>query len=437
MACNPSKRQTSCEYFSGSNHDLYHYDHHGPSDQKRPRPISRFDSVVENVCQLNQMEKLFSVIVPIIRQVVSEEVGNAITASSHLRRSPSLPLPSPERPLATSFHILQLVFAGTLRLPLFTFNSIASDDDSRVRVLLIDPHVDPTITAAVPPVSLPFPIKVEMVVLDGGFPPLCCDGDAVWTEEEFEGSILRPREGRPPLLAGGQLIVSLRRGDGDQSGSVVGATFSNLHVTDNSSWVRSRKFRLGVRVIPGRCGTHVRILEAVSEAFTVRDHRGESYRKHYPPRLEDEVWRLKKIGHAGNLYKNLAAAGVRTVQDFLKMSIVYPAQLRSILGSERNREASVKHAMTCEMGRKHYVFQHQNVCLVLDPICRVVAANIDGHEYSPTQLISLGYKEFVDQLVRTAYSSWDMLEEIEASNNNMIFGRTQTEPMNPLDFITI
>lgn len=54
-----------------------------------------------------------------------------------------------------------------------------------------------------------------------------------------------------------------------------GAGFGcNVTFTDNSSWIRSRKFRLAVRAVttatkvPG-------IKESVSEAFVVLDHCGE------------------------------------------------------------------------------------------------------------------------------------------------------------------
>lgn len=46
--------------------------------------------------------------------------------------------------------------------------------------------------------------------------------------------------------------------------------------------------------------------------------------------LEDEVWRLEKIGKDGAFHKKLSAAGIKTVQDFLKLSIVEPQRLRKV-----------------------------------------------------------------------------------------------------------
>lgn len=88
--------------------------------------------------------------------------------------------------------------------------------------------------------------------------------DEDWTEEEFESHIVKEREGKRPLLTG-DLQVTLKEGVG---------TIGELIFTDNSSWIRSRKFRLGLRVAPGSF-EGIRVREAKTEAFTVKDHRGE------------------------------------------------------------------------------------------------------------------------------------------------------------------
>lgn len=55
-----------------------------------------------------------------------------------------------------------------------------------------------------------------------------------------------------------------------------------------------------------------------------------AYRKHYPPALEDEVWRLEKIAKDGKFHKKLADANINTVQDFLKLWFVNPQSLRQV-----------------------------------------------------------------------------------------------------------
>ncbi len=104
-------------------------------------------------------------------------------------------------------------------------------------------------------------MKLDIVVLEGDF---AADDEENWTREEFENALVRERDGKRPLLAG-ELSVMLKDGV---------ATLSELTFTDNSSWIRSRKFRIGVKVSDS-VFEGLQIREAVTEAFTVKDHRGE------------------------------------------------------------------------------------------------------------------------------------------------------------------
>lgn len=105
--------------------------------------------------------------------------------------------------------------------------------------------------------------KLEVVVLEGDFNN---EDNDDWTEEEFDSHVVKEREGKRPLLTG-DLYVSLKEGVG---------TLGEFTFTDDSSWIRSRKFRLGLKIASGFCdGIEVR--EAKTEAFTVKDHRGECW----------------------------------------------------------------------------------------------------------------------------------------------------------------
>lgn len=46
--------------------------------------------------------------------------------------------------------------------------------------------------------------------------------------------------------------------------------------------------------------------------------------------LEDEVWRLEKIGKDGAFHKKLARENIHTVQDFLKLFVVDRSKLRKV-----------------------------------------------------------------------------------------------------------
>ena len=74
---------------------------------------------------------------------------------------------------------------------------------------------------------------------------------------------MREREGKKPPLPG-DAFVNLKEGTG---------FVSEISFTNNSSWTRRHRFRLGARVVDKIDGTSIR--EAKTESFIVRDHRGE------------------------------------------------------------------------------------------------------------------------------------------------------------------
>jgi Calmodulin binding protein-like len=57
------------------------------------------------------------------------------------------------------------------------------------------------------------------------------------------------------------------------------------------------------------------------------------YKKHHPPVLDDEVWRLEKIGKDGAFHKRLKKQNIKTVKDFLTSLNHDPARLRNVHAS--------------------------------------------------------------------------------------------------------
>lgn len=170
-----------------------------------------------------------------------------------MTRSPSLRIQAMEQ--ASSY---ELMFSKNLALPIFTGSKITDIDGNPIHVILVDKSGGQMI-----PTSLQHPIKLEIVVLDGDFPP-GSDNNESWTSEEFNNHIVKERTGKRPLLTG-ELNLTMRDGI---------APIEEIEFTDNSSWIRSRKFRVAVRVAPGSNQT-VRIREGMTEPFVVKDHRGE------------------------------------------------------------------------------------------------------------------------------------------------------------------
>lgn len=54
------------------------------------------------------------------------------------------------------------------------------------------------------------------------------------------------------------------------------------------------------------------------------------YKKHYPPILTDNIWRLKNIGKDGPIDKRLESEGIKNVQDFLKLHTIDPDKLKNV-----------------------------------------------------------------------------------------------------------
>jgi hypothetical protein len=242
---------------------------------------------------------------------------------------------SPKRIEGPDGRTLQLQFRTRLLLPLFTGGKVEGEQGAAIHVVLFDAGTGCVVSSG-PESSA----KLDIVVLEGDFNN---EDEEGWTGEEFDSHVVKEREGKRPILTG-DLQVTLKEGVG---------TIGELTFTDNSSWIRSRKFRLGLKIASGFC-EGVRIREAKTEAFMVKDHRGECksqkficvfpldiylnyfnfiylvYKKHYPPTLKDEVWRLEKIGKDGSFHKRLNKSGISTVEDFLRLVVRDPQKLRSV-----------------------------------------------------------------------------------------------------------
>ncbi|KAL5215466.1 hypothetical protein ABZP36_006867 [Zizania latifolia] len=358
---------------------------------KRPR-VPALASVIVEALKVDSLQKLCSSLEPILRRVVSEEVERALA-----KLGPSTPAriqgrTSPKRIEGPSGRNLQLHFRSRLSLPLFTGGKVEGEQGASIHVVLLDANTGRVVTSE--PESF---AKLDVLVLEGDFNK---EQDEDWTEEEFENHVVKEREGKRPLLTG-DLQVNLKEGVG---------TIGELIFTDNSSWIRSRKFRLGLRVSSGFC-EGVRVKEAKTEAFTVKDHRGELYKKHYPPALKDDVWRLEKIGKDGAFHKRLNSSGIYTVEHFLQLLVRDQQKLRTILGSNMSNkmwESLVEHAKTCVLSGKHYIYYSSDagsVGAIFNNIYEFTGLIADD-QYISAENLSENQRMFADTLVKQAYEDW-------------------------------
>ncbi|CAK8563070.1 unnamed protein product [Lathyrus sativus] len=307
------------------------------SDDKRRKPPP-FCSVVREVMKLQSVRNLMEPILePLVRRVVKEEVELAIKKHlNNLKQTCGKELNTQES------RTLQLQFENSISLPVFTGARIEGEDGSNLRIRLVD-----SLTGKVVCTGPESSAKVEIVVLEGDFE----EESDIWMPEDFKNNIVREREGKKPLLTG-EVILYLKDGI---------CMMGEISYTDNSSWTRSRRFRLGARVVDNFEG--IRIREAKTDSFIVRDHRGELYKKHHPPSLSDEIWRLEKIGKDGAFHRRLSREKIRTVNDFLTLLNLDPTKLRAILGtgmSAKMWEITVEHARTCVLDTTRHVSSASN-----------------------------------------------------------------------------
>ncbi|TYJ13035.1 hypothetical protein E1A91_A10G023700v1 [Gossypium mustelinum] len=363
-----------------------------------------FASVIVEALKVDCLQKLCSSLEPILRKVVSEEVERALAKLGHPKLNNAKPSSSsPKRIKGHDGRNLQLKFKSKLSLPLFTGGKVEGEQGAAIHVSLIDANTGHVVTCS-PESSA----TLDVVVLEGDFSNE--DGDN-WTQEEFDSHVVKEREGKRPLLTG-DLQVILKKGVG---------TLGELTFTDNSSWIRSRKFRLGLKVASYSC-EGIRIREAKTEAFTVKDHRGELYKKHYPPALNDEVWRLEKIGKDGSFHKKLNKAGIFTVEDFLILVVRDSQRLRNILGSGMSNkmwDLLVEHARTCDPSGKVYVYYPDNwriVGVVFNSIHEFSGLIANG-QYCAAGSLSDNHKVYVDGLVKKAYENWMHVIEYDAKSS--------------------
>ncbi|GMI89127.1 hypothetical protein like AT5G57580 [Hibiscus trionum] len=371
----------------------------GDEDQQPERKRPALASVIVEALKVDSLQKLCSSLEPILRRVVSEEVERALAKLGPPRINGSS---SPKRLEGPDGRTLQLRCRSRLSLPLFTGGRVEGEQGAAIHIVLVDSSTGHVVTAG-PEAS----VKLDVVVLEGDFNN---EDDEDWTPEEFESHVVKEREGKRPLLTG-DLQVTLKEGVG---------TLGDLTFTDNSSWIRSRKFRLGLKVASGYC-EGIRIREAKTEAFTVKDHRGELYKKHYPPALNDEVWRLEKIGKDGSFHKRLNREGIFTVEDFLRLVVKDQQKLRNILGSGMSNkmwEALLDHAKTCVLSGKLYVYytdDSRNVGVVFNNIYELNGL-ISGEQYFPADSLSDSQKVYVDTLVKKAYDNWNEVIEYDGKS---------------------
>ncbi|KAH1138299.1 hypothetical protein AAZX31_10G140000 [Glycine max] len=285
---------------------------------------------------------------------------------------------------------------------IFTNSNVISEDKTSIQIALFDVR-DQSVVNVGPLSSL----KVEICALNGEFGS---NGSEDWTEGEFNANILRERDGRRPLLNGDRFIT-LKNGVG---------CVNKLVFTDNSRWIRSRKFRLGAKVVPP-ISIEANIKEGRSEPFVVKDYRGEAYKKHHPPSLNDDVWRLEQIAKDGKIHDRLSLHGIHTVQDLLRLYTTNPSSLLEKVGNITKRSwiTIIEHAKTCAIDDDETFVYHtaeQSIGLLFNSIYILVGVTFDGQNYLSPDILNPNEKHLVETLKQHAYKNTDNFKSIHETS---------------------
>ncbi|KAF0889285.1 hypothetical protein E2562_022836 [Oryza meyeriana var. granulata] len=331
-----------------------------------------------------------------VQKVVSEEVEKAIFRQFSAPAPPRLLVGCNQRPR------YQLMFLNGLK-PVYTLMKLEAKDGPALKVAMVE-RLESNQMRIVRFGHLSS-AKVEVVVLHGNFN---AKNEEQWNPEDFDKHIVCGREKSAQLLTG-NLTLKLNGGE---------ALLENATFTDNSSFTSTKKFRLGLRLVNN---SDDRILEGITEPFRVKERRVEGFEKHYPPLLDDEVWRLEKIGRNGAHHQALSNIGVDTVQKFLQSYVIDEKKLIQTFSkmSQAAWKTIISHAMTCEVGDDLclYEVKDNNMGLFFDAIYELVGVKF-GDFYKSINELNQIEKNAVETMKQVAYENMSGIQYDHKMVNN-------------------
>ncbi|XP_015698852.1 calmodulin-binding protein 60 D-like isoform X2 [Oryza brachyantha] len=377
-------------------------------------------TMVQNISKIGRMvQKLHNVQGVIIRKLekldkmqeqiedISHEVKQLklLYSNRHADIHPGLE-PNQEQTTATGSNTnVQLRFLNSLKTPIYTEKDITAESNEAIRIGIFEG--DNMVTDG--PLSK---VKVEIVILRGDFSN---DGRVSWTEEQFNSHIVQGRNGQGFVL-GGDCCIWLKNGEN---------CLSKIRFKEGSSRTRSRMFIMGARV-PKSENIGIRVQEAVMKPVTVLDRRNEANEKRYPPKLDDEVFRLEEISKDGSYHKRLKNAKIFTVRDFLKALNTNDKKLREEVLQMNKKTNSwdkmVRHAKGCclrdQLELKAYRSEEENVTLFFNCVHQLVGA-VFGYDYVIYDNFDPAQKIIVNKLKDNAHAKLEDTSSDYVLKNNI------------------
>ncbi|CAM0876564.1 unnamed protein product [Alopecurus aequalis] len=140
-----------------------------------------------------------------------------------------------------------------------------------------------------------------------------------------------------------------------------------------------KKLRLAARV--KRQDLAVRVQEAITSPFVVKDRRSESNKKSYPPSKEEAVHCLEKISLKGKRYNDLAGKNIITVKLLMRHYHRDKSGLQKLTGMKKEDWSTmIKHATTTDPGNDIYSYkaEEENCELLFNDFYDLVGMMING-----------------------------------------------------------
>ncbi|KAI3684551.1 hypothetical protein L6452_33775 [Arctium lappa] len=309
----------------------------------------------------------------------------------------------------------QLQFSNGISAPIFTGMAIEGEDSKSLIVALVD-ATGKTVSTGPGAAA-----TVEIVVLEGD----CNDHEAEnWSSDEFNNKIIHDWNGMKVLQ--GNTFLNLKGGIG---------SIDKISFTHNKTWKNKRNCRLGARPVNA-----VFAKEAKTESFLVRDKRKRYDEKHHIPSLDDDVWRLYKIGKKGTLTKSLTQAKIRTVGDFIERLFLNRQCLEEIFDRPKHAkslETAVKHALTCPDKLKYCSSYEQKPEVVFNLSGEVFGLYLHGQFLSRNIFSETQKQEDAKKLVISAFKNWGDVVPVDEDqfvadcSNPAVHGLAKTEIVTP------
>ncbi|KAG6590470.1 Calmodulin-binding protein 60 G, partial [Cucurbita argyrosperma subsp. sororia] len=233
-------------------------DDHNPNP-KRTRPSSSSGIGATSVAEDERyVLECLSRIQPILSNWVQVEVMNALQTHFHplLESLRERREGGEEAIFEGGIEKFKLVFCNQPPSTIFTNNEIKAENGEALVVAICDATTNAIIRTGRLASAL-----VGLVVVNGDY------DETNSSLSELSRNILSPRDGKRPLLVGNGIKLNLENGV---------AFIKCVSITDNSSWMKSKKFRLVAKFIDEKVlAMFPTVGFAVSQSFRVMDHRGE------------------------------------------------------------------------------------------------------------------------------------------------------------------